>query len=358
MAELDKIKLKDSHLVNGYEFPVAYKVKSKGEQSISTEDVAQLLKNKAEEGFFRNILDKNGAIVLRLGNIDPNVISKYVEAIGYGSKLVPFVQNGSTAERTQITNVLTTANEGPGGIEIYQHNEFSRFKTYPSTLFFACTEYTAKGGETPIVHGAETFEDVKRKNPTFLKRLARRGLLFTQIWAYKSPNRTGWQDYYSFGRTIQPEDTLEQRKKKAGKVCFDHISEDFEWDKDNNLDVKEHTEPVKLYNNGDKKYGVLFNSIPTFYGDIRDKKNSYGKTTEISYDDNEEPISHEDLDLILQSSLDTEYNHNWVPGDLAIINNYQVSHGRKPWRDGERKIIVSMWDTPNKRDFSRYPPEA
>ncbi|KAF6009515.1 hypothetical protein HII12_003058 [Brettanomyces bruxellensis] len=302
MAELDKIKLKDSHLVNGYEFPVAYKVKSEGEQSISTEDVAQLLKNKAEEGFFRNILDKNGAIVLRLGNIDPNVISKYVEAIGYGSKLVPFVQNGSTAERTQITNVLTTANEGPGGIEIYQHNEFSRFKTYPSTLFFACTEYTAKGGETPIVHGAETFEDVKQLDGRII-------ILLEEQFSLK----IHWS----------------KERRKAGKVCFDHISEDFEWDKDNNLDVKEHTEPVKLYNNGDKKYGVLFNSIPTFYGDIRDKKNSYGKTTEISYDDNEEPISHEDLDLILQSSLDTEYNHNWVPGDLAIINNYQVSHGRK-----------------------------
>jgi len=353
MAELDKIELKDRHLVNGYEFPVAYQVKNTSKH-VSTDEVAELLKKKAEQGFFRDVLNKNGAIVLRLGNTDPDVLSKYVKAIGYGSNLVPFVQNGSTAERTHITDVLTTANEGPSEIELYQHNEFSRFKTYPSTLFFACTKYTAKGGETPIVHGAETFEDVKRKNPKFLKQLAKRGLLFSQIWAYKSSNRTGWQDYYSFGRTIKPEDTLEQRKEKAGKICFDHISEDFRWDKDNNLDVKEHTEPVKLYNNGEKKYGVLFNSIPAFYGDIKDKKNSYGKTTEISYDDNEDPIPHEDLDLILQSSLDTEYNHKWVAGDLAIVNNYQVSHGRKPWRDGERKVIVSMWDNPNKPDFPRY----
>lgn len=109
-----------------------------------------MLKSKAEEGFFKNVLNKNGAIILRLGNIDSEVLSKYVKTIGYGSKLVPFVQNGSTAERTQITDVFTTANEGPGEIELYQHNEFSLFKTYPGTLFFACTKYTAKGGQTQL----------------------------------------------------------------------------------------------------------------------------------------------------------------------------------------------------------------
>jgi hypothetical protein len=35
------------------------------------------------------------------------------------------------------------------------------------------------------------------------------------------------------------------------------------------------------------------------------------------------------------------------PGDLVMVDNYQVQHGRYPWFDGERKIIVSMWDTEN-----------
>lgn len=350
MVELEKIPLKDRHIVNGNEFPVAYKPDS----SASISETIQLLKKKAKEGFFNKALEDNGAIVLRLGNTDPEVLSQYIKAIGYGSGKVPFEQNGSTAERTQITDILTTANEGPGEIELYQHNEFSRFTAYPTTLFFACIKYTAQGGETPIVHGAETFQDVKKQNPTFIKELARRGLLFEQIWSYHSPNRTGWQDKYSFGKDINPTDDLEQRKKKAGKVCSERISKDYNWDQENNLVVREHTEPIKLYENGDNKYGVLFNSVPTFYGDIRDKKNSYGKTTDISYDDNGEPIAHKDLNLILESSLNNEYNHSWVPGDLAIVNNYQVSHGRKPWRNGERKVIVSMWDTPNKPEYKRY----
>ena len=30
-------------------------------------------------------------------------------------------------------------------------------------------------------------------------------------------------------------------------------------------------------------------------------------------------------------------------GDLLLVDNHQVSHGRKPWV-GDRRILVSMWD--------------
>jgi hypothetical protein len=30
-------------------------------------------------------------------------------------------------------------------------------------------------------------------------------------------------------------------------------------------------------------------------------------------------------------------------GDLLLVDNFQVSHGREPW-EGDRKILVSMWE--------------
>ncbi|KAJ5759974.1 hypothetical protein N7520_007130 [Penicillium odoratum] len=33
------------------------------------------------------------------------------------------------------------------------------------------------------------------------------------------------------------------------------------------------------------------------------------------------------------------------PGDLALVDNYQVMYGRAPWTTRERKILVSIWDT-------------
>jgi hypothetical protein len=35
----------------------------------------------------------------------------------------------------------------------------------------------------------------------------------------------------------------------------------------------------------------------------------------------------------------------WEAGDLVLVDNYSASHGRCPWQAGERKILVSMWET-------------
>lgn len=144
-------------------------------------------------------------------------ISKFIKIIGYRSGDVPFVQNGSTAQRTRITDVLTTANEGPGDLDIYRHNEFSLSKMFPSKLFFACREYTAKGGETPIVHGAEIFNDIQKKDPEFISSLSKRCLLFEQTWNYDNSEGLNWTDKYAFGRLLKEDDSLEEKKQKAEK---------------------------------------------------------------------------------------------------------------------------------------------
>jgi hypothetical protein len=33
-------------------------------------------------------------------------------------------------------------------------------------------------------------------------------------------------------------------------------------------------------------------------------------------------------------------------GDLLLVDNFQVSHGREPW-EGERLVLVSMWEGAN-----------
>ena len=67
-------------------------------------------------------------------------------------------------------------------------------------------------------------------------------------------------------------------------------------------------------------------------------------------DSDQDDMSKEALDNILVSSINISYKHKWVKGDLALEDNYQVSHGRLPW-EGHRKILVSMWDTPSKDEF-------
>lgn len=355
---LHKLKLANGRKFQGREFPIAFKLD--GGNGISVEEKANFLLQKASSGEINKLLADHGALLLRgFGHLDPETLSKFVNAIGINSGAEPFEQNGSTAKRTDITSVLTTANEGSPSVLIHQHNEFSRFTVYPSTLFFVCTENESEGGETPIVHGGEFFDSLYERFPNQVKELARRGLYFEQTWNLTSDNNTSWSDKFCFGRHLNKEsEDLETQKKKAEEIVKLRVSPQFEWDEGHNLVVHQHTDPIRRYDrkNGEKPYPVFFNSIATYYAVA--KANSWGFTTTkpLKYNDGED-IPKEFLEAVLQTSVDLAFNHSWEKGDIVIVNNLQVSHGRLPWKNGERKILVSMWDHTDRGDFKTWKPE-
>ncbi|VEU22873.1 DEKNAAC103961 [Brettanomyces naardenensis] len=346
----EKIHLADAHIVHGLEFPVAYKLVGEG----STRDIVEFLTKKGETGWFNDQVKLHGAIVLRdLGSTDPGTISEFIEAIGYSSGDKPFRQAGTTAKRTKLTDVITTANEGSPALYIDQHNEFSRFVQYPTKLFFACEKSTAEDGRTPITHGGEYFDNLYREHRREVEGLGRRGLFMRQTWPYETPNKTSWSDFFCFGRYIDKEkDDLDTKKQKAEVLIKSYVSKSFFWDPHNNLVVDQHTDPIRVYKRPDGvEFPAFFNSIATYYSDYKETYHDvYRKTSFLKYNDGEQ-IPDEFLDEILKASRDLAYPHTWKEGDIAIVDNYQVSHGRYPWKNGERTILVSMWDTPDKPEY-------
>lgn len=356
MPELIKIELPNAHIVNGKEFPVAFSLEAPESFKKSPEKVAAFLKKLGQSNFLNEALVSHGAIVIRnTGITDPEVISQYIDAIGTSSGDLPFEQNGTTATRTEITNLLCTANEGDPSLYIHQHNEFCRFTQYPSKLFFFCREYgpTVKGGNTPIVHGAELFNNLVKTIPDLVRNLATKGLLYTQTWAETTTNKTSWKDYYCFGRNISKEDNLATAKQKAGNIVRTKVSQDFEWADGNNLLVRQHTKPVRNHVNpfDGKSSPTFFTSLAAYFALSRKQNDK----TQLTYDDGE-TIDEKSLEKFLQASLDLAYEHEWQEGDIAIVDNYQVSHGRCPWSGGSRSILVSMWDTPNKQEYEAWSP--
>ncbi|EGV65459.1 hypothetical protein PSN45_002362 [Yamadazyma tenuis] len=362
MPELVKINLPNTHIVNGNEFPVAFDLQAADTFKENSDKVAAFLSKTAKSQFFNNALAKHGAVVIRnTGTIDPDTIGKYIAAIGTGSGDEFFEQHGSTAQRTEITNYLSTANEGPSSTYIHQHNEFSRFTKYPTRLFFVCTKMgkETKGGETPIVHGAEFFNKLQENVPDLVDSLSKRGLLYEQTWNFTSQTKTSWWDYFCFGREITKEDTLEVRKQKAAISVAANVSKDFSWGDDNSLEVYQHTDPIRVHTDPTtgKKNPTVFCSIATYYHTSKDA-NANTPTKPLMYDDNHEIIDEKLLEKAFQIAFDVSYEHQWQEGDIAIVDNYQVSHGRCPWSDGPRTILVSMWDTPGKPEYPAWKPSA
>lgn len=362
MATITKISLENAHIVNGNEFPVAYRIDADDEFLKDTDAVAALLKKYADEKVFSASLTKSGALVIRnTGTTDPEILSKYIEAIGSGSGDEFFEQHGTTAQRTEITKLLSTANEGPSSDIIYQHNEYSRFTLYPTRLFFVCTQYGpgTKGGETPIVHGAEFFNHLKEYTPELLKRIAKDGIYYEQTWFKTTNNNTSWGDYFCFGDKITTDDSLEDAKGKAAEAVKKFVSEDFHWTEHDDLVVGQHTQPIRIHEDPTthEKYPTVFSSVATYYYYASVTKSYSTPTKPLLYDNGTgEEIDTTQLAKLLQISEDIAYKHSWEEGDIAIVDNYQVSHGRCPWSDGPRKILVSMWDTPGKDEYQVWTP--
>ncbi|KAG7763436.1 hypothetical protein KL931_005110 [Ogataea haglerorum] len=350
---LEKILLPNAHVFRGHEFPVAYDLHN-DDGSHSPDDVAAFLAELGTQGFFNEQLKNHGVVVLRhTGTTDPEVISRYVEAIATSSGDAEFEQTGATAKRTIVTPHLSTANEGPSGMTIYQHNEFSRFLKYPSKLFFVCTRYKASGGSTPLVHGGELFAALEQIYPDFLTELGNKGLYMKQTWPLETDNNTAWRDYFCFGRNLDRDEDLETQKKKASVLGEEFVSRDYYFDENNDLIVGQHSKPIRSYKASEtESYPVLFNSIVAYYGDAKFKSNAYHKTAALEYD-NSMPIPEKYLDELVEQSIKLAYHHEWQEGDIAIVDNLQVSHGREPWA-GERHILVSMWDRVNKPEYEPW----
>lgn len=357
MVSLEKIKLPNKHVFNGKEFPVAYKVikdPDDDREEYGVDETLKFLEDQSKKGLFKKLLKRHGVVVLRCGKrLDSNTLSKYISAIGANSGDQPFEQNGSTAKRTEITETLSTANEGPSSIRIHQHNEFSRFVKYPTKLFFTCVEYAAEGGETPLVHGGEFFQRINAKAPEFLRELSQRGLYMEQIWPLKSDTNTNWANKFCFGRNIDPsDDHFEHQKLQAKQLAEEIASPDCEFTPENDLLIRQYTKPIRVYEGDGESFPCFFNSLSTFYAYTKYKVAEYGKTRSICYNDGGE-IPTKYLDLVLQTSLDLAYAHRWEEGDIAIVDNYMVSHGRLPW-EGVRRILVSMWDEVDKPEYAPW----
>ncbi|KAG7806219.1 hypothetical protein KL921_004947 [Ogataea angusta] len=353
VLKLEKIVLPHAHVFRGREFPVAYNLHN-SDGSHSPDELAAFLAELGARGFFNKQLKNHGVVVLRhTGTTDPEVISRYVEAIATSSGNEEFEQTGVTAKRTIVTPHLSTANEGPSNLAIYQHNEFSRFLKYPSRLFFVCTRYKAAGGATPLVHGGELFAALEQVYPDFLTELGNKGLYMKQTWPLETDNSTAWRDYFCFGRDLHTNEDLETQKNKASVLVEEYVSKDYYFDENNDLIVGQHSRPIRNYRVSEtESYPVLFNSIAAYYADSKFKSNAYQKTAALDYD-NSEPIPIKYLDELLEQSIKLAYHHEWQEGDIAIVDNHQVSHGREPW-DGERHVLVSMWDQKNKPEYEPW----
>src|SRR5258708_6955812 len=205
-------------------------------------------------------------------------------------------------------------------------------QTVPRYLMLACLTPAQPGGATPI---ADVREVLRRLPEGLVAEFEARG------WALVRNYGTG------FGLSIeQVFGTLD--RQIINRYCGDeHIAA--EWLSDTELRTVSRRLPVITHpDTGERSW---FNHVhfwhesrlePAHREDLIEEFGYYGLPFNTTYADGTR-IPDDVIDTIVDAFEAVKISRPWVSGDVVILDNFVVAHGREPY-EGERKVIVAMGD--------------
>ena len=296
-----------------------------GSQTIS----AQQWMGENQETVHDAIADHGAVLFRNTGISSPETFERFCTTLT--PDLASYVGGGSP--RTRISGGVYTSTEYVSRVSIPLHCEASYLQQMPSRLWFYCHQPSDVGGRTPI---GDMRRVAARLDPDLVDRFRKKGLLYVMNMSARDGFGKTWCDTYE----TQDRDVAERRVRDQGHEC--------EWTGDGTLRVlmrqaAERAHPTTgapIWVNQAVNWHAAhlgmdrFRSLERVYG----AQINFPKS--VLFDDGTE-IDIEDI-LAIQNALATEeVRFDWRQGDVLLLDNNLISHGREPFR-GERKVFVAL----------------
>ncbi|MDF3821129.1 TauD/TfdA family dioxygenase [Leptospira sp. 96542] len=264
-----------------------------------------------------------------------------------------------TSPRDQVVKHVFTASELPPHYPIMQHAEMSFLDNPPKLLFFFAETVSSFGGETPLTDLRQIYKEL---NPNIISKIKKFGIRYRR--KYDGPSNTARFSMWKTKRWDEMFGTTDliEVNKISKKNRFD-----LEWFGKDSLIINNHQSGFRNH----LKTGVTawHNHVQTFHVDsavfevwnifkkqktlrslgvallltaltfIKKFSGSKNFDVHVTYGNGDEFTKNE-----IKEISDLFWKHMianpWQKGDLLIIDNYSVSHGRLPF-SGDRRILVS-----------------
>jgi alpha-ketoglutarate-dependent taurine dioxygenase len=219
----------------------------------------------------------------------------------------------------------------PSRFDITLHNELSYVQQPPTRIFFFCETAPPTGGETPIVDCRRVLGAM---DAGLLDRFESRQIRYVKNMHGGKGFGKSWQDHFE----TDDRSVVEQYLREGGV--------EFEWLDNGTLRTSQVRPAVIAHPKTGQR--VWFNQATLWHvsdlGDqgrvLVEKFTEAGLPTHAYFGDGS-PIDETDLDAIRKLTWREAVVFPWQPGDLLMLDNILVAHGRKAYA-GPRNILVAM----------------
>ncbi|MCK0127380.1 TauD/TfdA family dioxygenase [Erythrobacter sp. F6033] len=268
-----------------------------------------------------------GALLFRGFDVpDPQAFDAAIE--GYGEPGFTYEDSLSNAVRTNVTPRVFTANEAPPTTEIFLHHEMAQTPLYPSKLFFYCEIAPETGGATPVCRSDWVLDHLTTIAPDFVARIEADGVRYTNVMPGNDDAGSGQ------GRSWRS--TLSVKDRAEAEARLSDLDYSWEWQADESLRATTPALPaIRELSDGRRTF---FNQLIAAFRGWADSRNDPNRAITFGAGD---PITSEDMAPAIAIADDLTADITWQAGDVALIDNFLVMHGRRPF-EGKRRVLASL----------------
>lgn len=246
----------------------------------------------------------------------------------YGEDGFTYEESLSNAVRVNVTSRVFTANEAPPETAIHLHHEMAQTPLYPSKLFFYCEIAPDEGGATPVCRSDWLLGQLSADDPALAARFADEGVRYTNVMPGDDDAGSGQ------GRSWRS--TLGEQDKAGAEERLAAIGYDWEWLEGEILRATTPVLPaIRTLPDGSRSF---FNQLIAAFRGWSDSRNTADRSVTFG---GGEPIGPQHLTRAIALSEELTRDIAWQAGDVALIDNFRVMHGRRPFA-GQRRVLASL----------------
>lgn len=281
--------------------------------------------------FIEDLLRKHRAVLFRGFPIkSPEDFETFVNAtsdgdlLEYVDRTTPRHSEGGKSDRVYISTIY------PAEHSINPHNEGTYWTQWARKLYFCCLIAPDEGGETPIYDVHNVFNNI----PAGIRdRFVEKDWLLVRN--YTEGFGLPWNEVFQV-----------ETREQVETYCRDHDI-DFEWVDGEHLRTRSKRAAAQTHPHTGEP--VWFNHAAFYHHTTLDPTTRDALVAEFGleglpyntwYGDGT-PIADADIEQIRAAYNREKVKFRWQAGDVLMLDNLLVAHGRNPF-SGDRKVIVAM----------------